>query len=77
MALLVLRTRELKNLFKLNFTLTMRLTLAILGRPPSRALFNVKSRTLSVLIAVFVDEELITMVTPLFFFFFYGARCED
>ena len=48
----------------------MRLTLAILGRPPGRALFNVKSRTLRVLTAVFVDEELITTVTPLSFFSF-------
>ena len=54
MALLVLRTRELWNLFKLNFTLTMRLTLAILGWPPGRALFNVKSRTLRVLTTVFL-----------------------
>ena len=54
MALLVLRTRELQNLFKLNFTLTMRLTLAILGRPPGRALFNVKSRTLRVLTLAFL-----------------------
>ena len=51
-ALLVLRTREPYNLLKLNFTLTMRLTLAILGRPPGRALFNVKSRTLRALTMV-------------------------
>ena len=49
----------------------MRLTLAILGRPPGRALFNVKSRTLRVLTAVFVDEELITTITPLSFFLFF------
>ena len=49
----------------------MRLTLAILGRPPGRALFNVKSRTLRVLTAVFVDEELITTVTPRSFFLFF------
>jgi len=54
MALPVLRTREPYNLLKLNFTLTMRLTLAILGRPPGRALFNVKSRTLRVLTLVFL-----------------------
>ena len=52
-ALLVLRTREPYNLLKLNFTLAMRLTLAILGRPPGRALFNVKNRTLRVLTMVF------------------------
>ena len=61
MALPVLRTLEPYNLLKLNFTLTMRLTLAILGRPPGRALFNVKSRTLRVL----------TMATPLIFFEFF------
>ena len=73
MDLLVLRTRELWNLFKLNFTLTMRLTLAILGWPPGRALFNVKSRTLKVLTMVFCWWELniVTMATPLFFFFFF------
>ena len=53
MALPVLRTREPYNLFKLNINLTMRLTLAILGRPPGRALFNVKSRTLRVLTIAF------------------------
>ena len=49
----------------------MRLTLAILGRPPSRALFNVKSRTLRVLTMVFCWWELniSTMATPLIFFF--------
>jgi len=53
MALLVLRTRDLSNLFKLNINLTMKLTLAILGRPLGRALFNVKSRTLRVLTIAF------------------------
>ena len=73
MALLVLRTRELCNLFKLNFTLTMRLTLAILGWPPGRALFNIKSRTLKVLTMVVCCWELniVTMATPLFFFLFF------
>ena len=76
MALPVLRTRELQNLFKLNFTLAMRLTLVILGRPPGGALFNVKSRTLKVLTMVFCWWELniVTMATPLFFFFFYREQ---
>ena len=76
MALLVLRTRELENLFKLNFALTMSLTLAILGQPPGRALFHVKSRTLKVLTMVFCWWELniVTMATPLFFFFFYREQ---
>ena len=52
-ALLVLRTMQPYNLLKLNFTLTMRLTLAILGRPPGRALFNIKSRTLRGLTTTF------------------------
>ena len=52
MALPVLRTREPYNLFKLNINLTMRLTLAILGWRPGRALFNVESRTLRVLTAM-------------------------
>ena len=50
--------------------INMSTNLVILGRPPGRALFNVKSRTLRVLTAVFVDEELITTVTPLSFFSF-------
>ena len=80
MAQLALRTRELENLFKLNFTLTMRLTLAILGRPPGRALFNVKSRTLRVLTMVFCWWELniVTMATPLFFFpFFIESKMQE
>ena len=73
MALPVLRTLEPYNLLKLNFTLTMRLTLAILGRPPGRALFNVKSRTLRVLTMAFCCCELniVTMAIPLNFFEFY------
>ena len=51
----------------------MSLTLAILGRPPGRALFNVKSRTLRVLTAVFVDEDfnVAAMAIPLDFFSFF------
>ena len=51
----------------------MRLTLAILGRPPGRVLFNVKSRTLRVLTMAFCwwGLNIATMAIPLFFLFFF------
>ena len=50
--------------------INMSTNLVILGRPPGRALFNVKSRTLRVLTMVFCWWELkiVTMATPLIFF---------
>ena len=57
----------------------MRLTLAILGRPPGRALFNVKSMTLRVLTAVFRSWKTRHHGNSSHFFllFFCRARCED
>ena len=70
MALSLLRTQEALKFISNKFTLTMRLTLAIIGRPPGRALFNVKSRTLRVLTMAFYWSELniVTMATPPLFF---------
>ena len=50
----------------------MSLYLVILGRPPGRALFNVKSRTLRVLTRHLVDgDNIVTMATPPIFFHFF------
>ena len=49
----------------------MRLTLAILGRPPGRALFNVKSRTLRVLAIAFLLMETILSPWQLLSFFIF------
>ena len=56
----------------------MGMNLVILGWPPGRALFNVKSRTLRVLTMMVCWWRLnvVTMATPLLFFIFL-ARCED
>ena len=70
-ALPVLRTREPYNLLKLNFTLTMRLTLVILGPPPGRTLFNVKSRTLRAftMVSCWWRLNVVAMAIPLFFLY--------
>ena len=55
--------------------ISMSMNLVILGRPPSRALFNVKSRTLRVLTTAFLLME--TILSPwrlLSFFFEQDAR---
>ena len=62
--------------------ISMSTNLVVLGRPPGRALFNVKSRTLRVLTTVFLLMETILSPWQLlsffsFFFIFFGARCED
>ena len=51
----------------------MSTNLVILGRPPSRALFSVKSRTLRVLTMAFYWWRLnvVTTATPLIFFHFF------
>ena len=52
--------------------ISMSTNLVILGRPPGRALFNVKSRTLRVLTMMVCWWRLnvVTMATPLIFFIF-------
>ena len=60
--------------------ISMSTNLVILGRPPGRALFNVKSRTLRVLtmLVCWWRLNIVTMVTPLIFFlFFYGSRSKN
>ena len=54
--------------------ISMSTNLVILGRPPSRALFNVKSRTLRVLTMMVCWWRLnvVTMATPLLFFIFFS-----
>ena len=56
----------------------MSTNLVILGRPPGRALFNVKSRTFeSTYHGVFVDgDNNVAMATPLIFFLFIFYRAD-
>ena len=54
----------------------MSMNLVILGRPPGRALFSVKSRILRVLTMAFCWWRLnvVTMATPLIFFIFLWSK---
>ena len=57
--------------------ISMSTNLVILGRPPGRALFNVKSRTLRVLTMAFCWWNIITMATPLIFFHFLWSKMQQ